>query len=165
MTDDRIALDQRFRAERQIHCRRDAADTCLSCYTKLFSAEQAFAYDLAELGRYYRHYQALMAHWHDVLPPGRIIDVHYEELVGDLEGVARRIIGHCGLAWDPRCLDFHRTVRSVRTASATQVRQPIYKTSIGRWRRYEKFLGPLLADFETPNGSITLANLQEEMNV
>jgi Flp pilus assembly protein TadD len=148
-----------------IHAVRDPLDTCVSCFSVHFTKGQKHTYDLAELGRYYRHYQALMAHWHDVLPPGRIIDVHYEELVGDLEGVARRIIGHCGLAWDPRCLDFHRTVRSVRTASATQVRQPIYKTSIGRWRRYEKFLGPLLADFETPNGSITLANLQEEMNV
>jgi tetratricopeptide (TPR) repeat protein len=147
-----------------IHAVRDPLDTCVSCFSVHFTKGQNHTYDLAELGRYYRHYQALMAHWHDVLPPGRIIDVHYEELVGDLEGVARRIVGHCGLAWDPRCLDFHRTVRSVRTASATQVRQSIYNTSIGRWRRYEKFLGPLLAELETPSSSITPANLQEEMN-
>jgi Sulfotransferase family len=147
-----------------IHAVRDPIDTCVSCFSVHFTKGQKHTYDLAELGRYYRHYQALMAHWHDVLPPGRIVDVQYEELVGDLEGVARRIIGHCGLAWDPRCLDFHRTVRSVRTASATQVRQSIYTTSIGRWRRYEKFLGPLLAELEAPSGSIATANPQEDIN-
>jgi hypothetical protein len=87
-----------------------------------------------------------MAHWHQVLPPGRIMDVRYEELVGDPEGVARRIVDHCGLPWDPRCLDFHRNGRPVRTASATQVRKPIYKDSVARWRKYEAFLGPLLAE-------------------
>ncbi len=129
-----------------IHAIRDPLDTCASCFAVHFTRGQPHTYDLAELGRYYRHYRALMAHWHRVLPPGRIIDVHYEELVGDLEGVARRIIAHCGLAWDARCLDFHRTERSIRTASATQVRQPIYKSSVGRWRRYENFVGPLVAE-------------------
>ncbi len=98
------------------------------------------------LGRYYRHYRDLMAHWHAVLPRGRIMDVHYEELIGDLEGVARRIVSHCGLAWDVRCLNFHSTARPVRTASATQFRKPTYGGSVGRWRKFEAFLEPLLAE-------------------
>jgi hypothetical protein len=87
-----------------------------------------------------------MAHWRRVLPAGRILDVHYEDVVADLEGQARHIIAHCGLEWDPRCLEFHATERPVRTASATQVRQPIYRSAIGRWRVYEEFLGPLLTE-------------------
>jgi len=87
-----------------------------------------------------------MAHWHRVLPPGRILDVCYEDVVADLEGQARRIIAHCRLDWDPRCLAFHQTERLVRTASATQVRQPIYTSAIGRGRVHEEFLGPLLAE-------------------
>ena len=130
-----------------IHAVRDPVDTCFSCFSILFK-KQDQTYDLAELGRYYRHYNTLMAHWRRVLPAHRIIDVHYEELVDDLEGVARRIVAHCGLSWDPRCLDFHRTERTIRTASATQVRQPLYKTSIGRWRKYEAFLEPLLAELD-----------------
>ena len=126
-----------------IHAVRDPLDTCVSGFSILFR-DQPFTYDLAELGRYYRQYRALMAHWRAVLPPHRFIDVQYEELVGDLESVARRIVAHCGLAWDSRCLDFHRTERAVRTASASQVRQPIYRSSVGRWRRYQKFLAPLI---------------------
>jgi hypothetical protein len=87
-----------------------------------------------------------MQHWHSVLPPGRILDVQYEEVVADLEGQARRIIAHCGLPWDDRCLAFHKNDRAVRTASLTQVRQPIYNSSINRWRAYEEFLGPLLKE-------------------
>ncbi|MGA2891367.1 MAG: sulfotransferase [Xanthobacteraceae bacterium] len=134
-----------------IHATRNPIDTCVSCYSILFT-NQAHTYDLGELGRYCRHYQALMAHWHQVLPPGRILDVKYEELVGDLETVARRIVAQCGLPWDPRCLDFHRTDRIVRTASATQVRQPIYQSSVGRWRKYEQFLEPLLAELHHAHG-------------
>ena len=128
-----------------IHTIRDPIDTCISCFSKLFSAEQNHTYDLGELGRYYKRYQRLMEHWRRVLPSGRILDVRYEEVVADLEGQARRIIAHCGLPWDDRCLSFHRTDRPVRTASATQVRQPIYKSAIGRWRVYEEHLGPLLS--------------------
>jgi Flp pilus assembly protein TadD len=135
---------------RIIHAVRDPLDTCVSCFSVHFTKGQMHTYDLAELGRYYRHYRALMAHWHRVLPPGRILDVHYEELVGNLEGAARRIIAHCALDWDARCLEFHRTERAVRTASATQVRQPIYTSAVGRWRRYEKFLGPLFAALDVP---------------
>jgi tetratricopeptide (TPR) repeat protein len=129
-----------------IHTVRDPVDTCISCFSRLFTEVNFQTYDLAELGRYYWHYQALMAHWHRVLPAARILDVSYEETVADLEGAARRILSHCGLPWDPRCLDFHLTERVVRTASATQVRQPIYTSSVGRWRAYEPLLGPLLAE-------------------
>jgi tetratricopeptide (TPR) repeat protein len=129
-----------------IHTVRDPLDTCLSCFAKLFSDEQNHTYDLAELGRYYRNYQALMAHWHNVLPPERILDVHYENVVADLEGQARRIIAYCGLNWDPCCLAFHQTQRPVFTASMAQVRQPIYNSAIGRWRVHEKSLQPLLAE-------------------
>jgi tetratricopeptide (TPR) repeat protein len=128
-----------------IHTIRNPVDTCVSCFSKLFTAEQNFSYDLAELGRYYRHYERLMAHWRRVLPAGRILDVKYEDVVGDLEGQARRVIAHCALPWDERCLSFHKTGRPVRTASATQVRQPIYRSAVGRWRAYEKHLGPLLS--------------------
>jgi tetratricopeptide (TPR) repeat protein len=129
-----------------IHTVRDPIDTCVSCFSKLFSGEQNYTYDLAELGRYYRHYQALMEHWHHVLPASRILDVRYEDVVADLEGQARRIVAHCRLDWDPRCLAFNETVRPVRTASVAQVRQPIYTSAVGRWRVHEKYLGPLLAE-------------------
>ncbi|MBT7759511.1 MAG: tetratricopeptide repeat protein, partial [Rhodospirillaceae bacterium] len=126
-----------------IHCRRDATDTCYSCFSLLFSDGQAFSYDLTELGQYYREYDRLMRHWQALLP-GRILDVRYEDVVADLEGSARRLVAHCGLDWNDGCLDFHKTERAVRTASLTQVRQPIYASSIGRWRRHERHLGPLL---------------------
>jgi hypothetical protein len=131
-----------------IHTVRDPADTCLSCFSKLFAEGQNHTYDLAELGRYYRHYRILMSHWRQVLPPGRILEVRYEDVVADLEGQARRIVGHCGLAWDKNCLSFHQTERPVFTASAVQVRQPIYRSSIGRWRRYESSIEPLLAELQ-----------------
>jgi hypothetical protein len=128
-----------------IHSMRDPVDTCISCFSKLFTAEQNHTYDLGELGRYYKGYEKLMAHWRRVLPRASILDVRYEDVVADLEKAARRIIAHCGLPWDERCLSFHETDRPVRTASATQVRQPIYKSAIGRWRVYEEQLGPLLS--------------------
>jgi hypothetical protein len=112
----------------------------------LFTAGQHHTYNLAELGRYHRHYQTLMAHWHNVLPQGRIFDVRYEDIVNDLEIEARRILAHCDLDWDPHCLEFHHNQRPVHTASARQVRQPIYTNAIGRGRAYEPYLGPLLAE-------------------
>jgi tetratricopeptide (TPR) repeat protein len=127
-----------------IHTIRNPIDTCISCFSKLFTAEQNHTYDLGELGRYYKRYERLMAHWRTVLPPGRILDVRYEDVVADLESEARRIIGYCDLSWDERCLSFHKTDRPVRTASATQVRKPIYNTAIGRWRVYGDYLKPLL---------------------
>jgi tetratricopeptide (TPR) repeat protein len=129
---------------RIIHSMRDPIDTCVSCYSKLFTAGLYFSYDLAELGRYYRAYSELMAHWRSVLPPGAMLDVAYEDVVEDLEGQARRMIDYCGLAWDDRCISFHETNRPVKTASAVQVRQPLFRSSLQRWRRYEAGLAPLL---------------------
>ena len=129
---------------RIIHAVRDPLDTCMSGFSKLFANGQYFTYDLAELGRYYHHYDAMMQHWRSVLPPGRILDVRYEDLVVDLAGQARRIVQHCGLEWDSSCLDFHATERPVRTASATQVRRPIYRSAIGRAQPYAGYLEPLL---------------------
>ena len=127
-----------------IHTNRHPVDTCVSCFSKLFAGEQSQTYDLAELGHYYRAYHDLMAHWRQVLPAGAFLDVQYEEVVGDVEGQARRILDYCGLEWDARVLEFHRHERPVKTASASQVRKPIYGSSVARWRNYERFLGPLL---------------------
>lgn len=127
-----------------IHVRRNPFDTCVSCYTQLFTRGNEHSYDLAELGQYYAAYARLMAHWRAVLPDGAMLEVDYEALIEDPEGVARRIIEYCGLAWNDACLDFHRNERPIQTASVAQVRQPIYRSSMRRWHRYEKFLGPLL---------------------
>jgi tetratricopeptide (TPR) repeat protein len=129
---------------RIVHTMRHPIDTCLSCYSKLFTFGQRFTYDLAELGRYYRCYRELMTHWRSVLPPGAMLDVSYKDVVDDLEGQARRLIDYCGLTWDDRCIAFHRTSRPVKTASAVQVRKPLFRSSLQRWRRYEAGLGPLL---------------------
>ena len=127
-----------------IHSRRDPVDTCLSCYTKLFAGEQAFTYDQTELGRFHRAYQALMAHWRAVLPASRFLEIDYEAVVDDTEGQARRMLEFLGLPWDERLLRFHETERPVRTASVNQVREPIYRTSAGRWKKHAAQLGPLL---------------------
>jgi hypothetical protein len=129
---------------RIIHVRRDPLDTCLSAFSRLFTSDQPHTFDLAELGRYYRAYAALMAHWRRVLPEGAMLEVEYEALVADFEPQARRIIEYCGLDWDNACLRFYETQRPVRTASATQVRQPICQSAVGRWRAYEPWLGPLV---------------------
>ena len=126
-----------------IHCVRHPVDTCLSCFQQHFAEGQAWSYDLNELGRYYVAYSRLMEHWREVLP-GHILDVHYENVVDDLETEARRITAHCGLEWDDSCLGFHENKRAVRTASQQQVREPIYSRSVGRWQPYEKHLRPLL---------------------
>ena len=132
---------------RIIHARRDPVDTCLSCFSILFDSDSnSYTYDLGELGRFYRAYDALMAHWRTVLPDGIMLEVQYEDVVADLETQARRIITHCGLDWNDACLAFHRTKRPVRTSSVAQVRQPIYRSSVGRWHPYRKQLRPLLAE-------------------
>lgn len=138
-----------------IHTVRDPVDTCVSCYSKRFTSGQSFSYDLAELGRYYRYYNQLMAHWRAVLPAGTMLDVAYEDVVNDIEGQARRTIAYCGLAWDDRCVGFHKTSRTVKTASAAQVRRPLFRSSLQRWRKYEAGLGPLLEELgELVPGSI-----------
>lgn len=129
---------------RIIHCIRSPVDCCLSIYTNHFAEHLEHANDLYRLGSFYRRYHSLMEHWREVLPEGAFLDVKYEDTVGDLEAQARRIIAYCGLEWDPRCLDFQNNKRQVTTLSITQVRQPIYKSSVQRWRKYEKHLGPLL---------------------
>lgn len=129
---------------RIIHCTRDPLDTCVSCFILDFRGVD-FSYDLHELGQYYRAYEQLMAHWRRVLPLGSVLDVRYEQLVDDVESETRRLLSHCGLDWDDACLSFYSNERHVRTASYAQVRQPVYRNSVGRWRRYESHLGPLLA--------------------
>jgi tetratricopeptide (TPR) repeat protein len=130
---------------RIIHARRDPVDTCLSCFSILFDGDDnRYTYDLGELGRFYRTYNSLMDHWRSVLPPGVMIEIQYEDVVDNLETQARQIIAHCGLEWDDACLAFHKTRRPVRTSSVAQVRQPIYQSSVGRWRPYREQLRPLL---------------------
>jgi tetratricopeptide (TPR) repeat protein len=133
-----------FPRARMIYLRRDPIDTCLSCYFQQFSSAHDFALDLSDMAHYYREHQRLVAHWRSALPPGTLLEVPYAELTADQEGWTRRIIDFVGLEWDERCLDFHKTERAVLTASFWQVRQKIYKTSVGRWQNYEKFIKPLL---------------------
>lgn len=129
---------------RIIHVKRNPADTCLSGYTKLFNNSQYQSYDLEELGRYYHGYARLMEHWRAVLPEGSFYEVQYEELVTDKEAQTRKLIEYCGLEWSDVCLESHKTDRVVKTASITQVRQPVYTSSVERWRAYEPYLQPLL---------------------
>jgi tetratricopeptide (TPR) repeat protein len=138
---------------RIIHAVRHPAATCLSCYSKLFTSGNPYAYDLGELGRFYRHYQGLMAHWRSILPPNAMLEVVYEGVIEDLEGEARRLIDYCGLPWDDHCLSFHTTNRTVRTASAVQVRKPLFRGSLERWRNYQSELAPLLNQLRLSDGT------------
>jgi tetratricopeptide (TPR) repeat protein len=128
-----------------IHCRRAAIDTALSIHQTHFHPSLPFPTGGAELVAYFRSYQRLVDHWRSVLPADRFIDVDYEELTGAPEPVIRRIIAACGLAWDDACLRPESNPRAVKTPSKWQTRQPIYRTSVERWRRYEPWLGPLRA--------------------
>lgn len=123
-----------------INARRHPFDSCLGAYKQLFGQGQSFTYDMLDLAHYYKQYVAIMSHWHEALP-GRVLDVHYEETVTDLEGQVRRILEHCGLPFEEQCLRYYETDRAVKTASSEQVRQPIYTSALGKWRRYEKHLG------------------------
>jgi tetratricopeptide (TPR) repeat protein len=134
-----------FPNARVIYMQRDPIDTCLSCYFQQFLLGINFAFDLSDLAHYYREHQRIMAHWRAVLPPGFILEVPYEELVADQETWSRKMLDFIGLEWSPRVLEFHTTKRHVVTASAWQVRQKIYRSSVARWRNYEKFIGPLKA--------------------
>jgi Tfp pilus assembly protein PilF len=127
---------------RIIHSRRSPLQTCLSIFSRIFH-DVPFGYDLGELGRYYRAYDALMAHWRRVLPAGVMIEIEYEQLVDDFEPNVRRMLEHCGLEWDERCLAFHETTRRVSTASSAQVRRPLYRTSLRRWQPRRELLEPL----------------------
>jgi len=127
-----------------IDARRHPMDCCFSIFKQHFAEGQTFSYDLGDLGRYYRSYLEMMAHWDAVLP-GRVLHVQYEQLVREPETQIRRLLQHCGLPFESGCIAFHETRRAVRTASAEQVRQPIYTSSIGYWRHLESQLVPLRA--------------------
>jgi tetratricopeptide (TPR) repeat protein len=128
---------------RFIHARRSPVDTCLSSFSRIFR-DVPFSYDLGELGRYYRAYDSMMAHWRAVLPEGVMLEVQYEDVVTDLEPNVQRMLAHCNLPWDDRCVAFHQTKRQVVTASALQVRMPLYQSSRRRWRPLQTLLQPLL---------------------
>jgi tetratricopeptide (TPR) repeat protein len=130
-----------FPKARVVHCRRDPLDTCVSCFMQIFRG-LGFTLDLADLGSYYQDYERLMAHWR-AIKPLPMLEVVYEELVADVEGGSRQFIEFCGLPWDERCLRFYENPRPVRTVSKLQVRQPVYKSALGRWRRYAAHLAPL----------------------
>ena len=133
-----------FPRARIIYLRRDPIDTCLSCYFQQFSPQMNFATDLSNLAHYYAEHRRLMAHWRSLLPAETLLDVPYAELIADQEKWTRKILDFVDLPWDARCLDFHTTARTVNTASVWHVRQKIYTSSIGRWRNYQRFIGPLL---------------------
>ena len=125
-----------------IDARRHPLDACFSTFKQHFAEGQTFSYDLEDLGRYYRAYLSLMDHWDAVLP-GRVLHVQYEELVREPQVHIRRLLEHCGLEFEPACLKFHETRRAVRTASAEQVRQPLYTSGVDYWRHFEAELEPL----------------------
>jgi tetratricopeptide (TPR) repeat protein len=145
---------------RIIHVRREAADVCYAMYKTLFRMAYPFSYDLGDLGRYYRAYAQLMQHWRNVLPT-RFIEVDYEHLVADQDAVTRKLLEACGLPWEAQVLNFHDNPSPSLTASAAQVRQPIYSSSVGLWRRYETELTALLqvldADADADAGAGTSA--------
>ena len=129
-----------------IHCRRDLRDVAVSCWMTHFQ-EIRWANDPQHIASRFHEYQRIMEHWREVLPVP-LLDVDYEETVADLEGVARRLVAWCGLAWEPKCLEFPAAKRPVRTASAVQVRQPVFRTSVQRWKHYEQALASLFARLE-----------------
>jgi hypothetical protein len=137
-----------------VDARRHPMACCFSVFKQLFVHGQNFSYSLEEVGRYYRDYAALMSHWDRVLP-GRILRVDYEAVVHNTEAEVRRLLDFCGLPFEPQCLEFHRTERAVRTASAGQVRQPVYRSSVEQWRNFETHLAPLAAAVSTPGGGAT----------
>lgn len=131
-----------FPGARVIHCFRDPIDTGMSCFRQYFTAPHAWAWDLGDIGRYQRACMRLMDHWRGALSLP-MLDLRYEDLIADQEGISRELIDFLGLEWDPACLEFHKSGRTVTTASNWQVRKPLYKSAVGRAKAYEKFLGPL----------------------
>lgn len=127
-----------------IHVKRNPIDTCLSCYTKLFSQGHFYSYDLSELGHYYLCYEHIMNHWRSTLPSNAWLDIHYEDIIHNFKTEAKRLIAYVGLTWNPKCLAFYQSKRQVRTASFAQVRQPVYTSSVNRWRQFKNELAPLI---------------------
>jgi hypothetical protein len=140
-----------FPMARVIHCMRDPFDTCLSCYFQDFFGDHPYAYDLADLGFYYRQYRRLMAHWRKVLDLP-FFEIHYEDLVREPQTYSRALVEFCGLKWDPRCLEFYKGEHLAATASFQQVRQPIHDKSVGRWQNYTAYLAPLTPSLGKPGG-------------
>jgi hypothetical protein len=138
-------LAAQFPGARFIHCRRDLRDTALSCWMTHFRLLN-WTCDLDQIASQFHDYQRLMAHWRSCMPVS-ILEIDYEETVADLEGTARRLVSWLNLEWEPACLNFHKTRRPIRTASVAQVRQPVFHSSVGRWRHYASALGPFLARF------------------
>lgn len=130
-----------------IHCCRNPMDTCLSNYKQNFMIGQYWSYDLEEMGEEYLRYLDLMAYWHEQFP-GRILDIYYEDTVGNLETQARRLVEHIGLEWDDACLEPHKQKRAVLTASKSQVTRPVYQSSVEKWKRYEEQMQPLVKVLE-----------------
>jgi tetratricopeptide (TPR) repeat protein len=131
-----------------LHCVRDERDVGLSIFRQNFVRDLGFAFDLAEIGDYIKLYRELMDHWRAVLEDGWLLEIRYEHLVANLESETRRILDYCKLPFEPQCLEFHRTERGVKTASLQQVRRPIYKSSVGAWKRHADRLRPLLDRLE-----------------
>ena len=127
---------------RAVHVRRDPRDTALACFAMLFSEGQEYSYDFAELARYQQLYERLIAHWREVLPPGRLLEIDYEALVAEPEAQIRRLLDHVGLEWDEACLHPHAARKMVRSASAAQVRAPIHGRGVGRWKPFAEHLKP-----------------------
>jgi hypothetical protein len=138
-----------------IHCVREARDNCLSIFkTNFATGNYRFAYDLKTLGQYHNLYRVLMKHWHQVMP-GAIYDIHYESLTGNPEDEIRNLLSACDLEWDDKCLSFEKSPGTVNTASFYQVRQPMYTSSVNRWKNYQEFLQPLINELGRSNGPIT----------
>ena len=138
-----------------IHVKRHPLDACYAIYKNLFADAYPFSYDLEELARYYAAYERLMAHWHEVMP-GVIHEIHYEEVVADLEMAARQLLAYCELDWEAQCLAYYESQAASTTASAIQVRQPVYSSSVGKWKYYRQQLGPLIDTLKTEGVEVPL---------
>ncbi|MCH2546833.1 MAG: sulfotransferase [Alphaproteobacteria bacterium] len=139
---------QLFPQAKIVHCVRNPLDNCVSIYQHYFADRHRYANDLNDLADYYKIYQELMAHWHSVLPENVILDVSYEDLVSNQRFHTRRLLDFCNISWDDACLAFHKTQRQVTTASAVQVRQPLYASSVNRWRNEAEYVQPLVNAFK-----------------
>jgi hypothetical protein len=126
-----------------IHSMRDPMDSCFSNFTKLFKDDMRFTYSQENIGNYYKDYHIIMEHWKKVLPSDFICHMKYEDMINDTEKEAKRLTSFIGLDWDPNCLKFYDNDRNVKTASMMQVRKPIYKSSLARWKNFTKHLKPL----------------------